>query len=356
MSYQLLVINPGSTSTKVAVYRDCEEVVQKNITHSAEDLAPFKGVKDQLDFRFEKVNQFLIENNYSIYDFQAIVARGGLLKPIPSGTYQIDVQMISDLQSERYGIHAANLGAMIALNFTKIAEIPAYIVDPVVVDELASVARVTGRPEFERISIFHALNQKAVAKRYAKQIGKKYEDLNLIVAHMGGGVSIGCHHNGRVIEVNNALDGEGPMSPERTGTVQSKAFAKLIIDEKWTMEQVLPIIAGKGGVLAHLGTTDIRDVEKMIAEGNEKAKIIFDAMIYQIARYIGGASVVVKGKVDQIILTGGIAYSKELTRQLTEYTDFIAPVTIMPGEDELQALAEGAMRVLTGEEEAKSYL
>lgn len=243
MSYQLLVINPGSTSTKVAVYRDYEEVVQKNITHSAEDLAPFQGVKDQLDFRFEKVNQFLVENNYSIYDFQAIVARGGLLKPIPSGTYQIDVQMISDLQSERYGIHAANLGAMIALNFTKIAEIPAYIVDPVVVDELEPVARVTGRPEFERVSIFHALNQKAVAKRYAKQIGKKYEDLNLIVAHMGGGVSIGCHHNGKVVEVNNALDGEGPMSPERTGTVQSKAFAKLIIDQKWTMEQVLPIIA-----------------------------------------------------------------------------------------------------------------
>ena len=356
MTYQLLVINPGSTSTKIAVYRDHEEIVQKNISHSAEELAPFSGVKDQLDFRYGKIQKFLDDNKYSIYDFQAIVARGGLLRPIDSGTYQIDVQMIADLQAEKYGSHAANLGAMIALNFAKIAEVPAFIVDPVVVDELEAVARITGRPEFQRKSIFHALNQKAVAKRFAKSEGKAYEDLNLVVVHMGGGVSVGCHKKGRIVEVNNALDGEGPMSPERTGTVQAGAFAELIKDNNWSMEEVKKNLAGKGGLFAHLGTTDVREVEKRISEGDEKAKLIFDGMIYQIARSVGAAAVVVKGKVDQIILTGGIAHSKNLTAQLIDYVGFIAPITIMPGEDELQALAEGALRVLHGEEEAKSYM
>lgn len=356
MPYQLLIINPGSTSTKVSVFRDHDEIAKVNITHSAEELSRFTGVLDQLDFRVEKVDQFLRDNGLSIYDFQAIVARGGLLHPIPSGTYEVDVQMIADLQLERYGVHAANLGAMIGLNFAKIAEIPAFIVDPVVVDELDDVARVTGRPEFDRVSIFHALNQKAVAKRYAKKVGKPYEELNLIVAHMGGGVSIGCHKQGRIVEVNNALDGEGPMSPERTGTVQSREFIELIEREKWTKKEVIKAIAGQGGVLAHLGTTDIREVERRISEGDQKAKLVLDGMLYQIARYIGAASVVVKGKVDQIILTGGIAYSQEVVRQLTEYTEFLAPVTVYPGEDEMRALAEGAMRVLTGEEEAKKYL
>ena len=356
MSHLLLIVNPGSTSTKAAIFKDHEEIVSKNINHSAEELAQFSGVIDQMEFRYKKIEEFIKENHYSISDFQAAVGRGGLLKPIPSGTYQVDVAMVKDLQSESYGSHAANLGALIALNFAKQADIPAFIVDPVVVDELADVARITGRPEIARRSLFHALNQKAVAKRYAMQNGKDYADLNLVVAHMGGGVSIGCHEKGRVVEVNNTLDGEGPMSPERTGTVQAKSFAELIFKEKWDMKQISKALAGQGGIFAHLGTTDVREVEKMIANGDEKAKLVLDGMLYQVARYIGAGAVVVKGKVDQIILTGGIVHSAYVVQKLKEHTEFIAPITVFPGEDELKALAEGALRVLTGVEKAKIYL
>lgn len=355
MNYRLLVINPGSTSTKLAIFDDLEERLAENISHSPEELASFEGVIDQLDYRFEKVKDFLSRNRYSLDQFTAIAARGGLLRPIPSGTYRVNEEMTYDLRSERFGSHAANLGALIANRLVEETNIPAYIVDPVVVDELAPVARITGHPEMKRISIFHALNQKAVAKRLAKNLNTPYEKLNLIVAHMGGGISIGCHTNGKVVEVNNALNGEGPFSPERMGTVQSERFAELIREKNWTPAEVSKILAGKGGIYAHLGTTDVRDVEKLITEDNQTAKLVFDAMIYQISRAIGAAAVVVQGKVDHIILTGGIAHSKALTRKIEEAVRFIAPIVIMPGENELQALAEGVERVLSGQEEALEY-
>lgn len=263
--------------------------------------------------------------------------------------------MLADLQSAKYGAHASNLGASLAYELAKEASCPAFIVDPVVVDELEPIARISGRPEFPRRSVFHALNQKAVAKRYAKSIQRPYEELNLIVAHLGGGISVGCHKHGKVVEVNNALDGTGPFSPERAGTISAGSLAAHILNTQPEKADVTKMLAGKGGLVAHLGTNDAREVVQRIEAGDEKAKLVFDAMIYSVSRYIAAAAIPVCGKIDQIILTGGIAYSKYLTDKITEYVGFIAPITIMPGEDELKALAEGAYRVLTGEEIAKEY-
>lgn len=355
MAYKIMVINPGSTSTKLAVFEDCQEIMRKNLSHTAAELASFVTVIDQLEFRATKIKEFLLENNVSIADFDSIAARGGLLKPITSGTYQVNQQMLEDLTSECYGSHASNLGALLANQLASEAGVSAFIVDPVVVDELEAVARVTGRPEVNRKSLFHALNQKAVAKRLAKELGRPYEALNLIVAHLGGGITVGCHKLGKIVDVNNGLDGEGPFSPERAGSVQAKQFAELVIKQGWDLSKVSKVLAGEGGLVAHLGTSDARDVEKMIEAGNENARLVYDAMIYQVAKYIGAAAIPVCGKVDYIVLTGGIAYSKYLTDKITEYVKFIAPVVVMPGEDELQALAEGTIRVLSGQEQAKVY-
>ncbi|MDF2570441.1 MAG: buk2 4, partial [Sporomusa sp.] len=288
-------------------------------------------------------------------DFAAVVGRGGLLKPMLSGTYQINDYMLDDLRHNRYGSHACNLGAILADLIANQSNCPGYIVDPVVVDELAPVARITGRPETPRKSIFHALNQKAAAKRFAKSIDRPYDSLNLIVAHLGGGISIGCHTFGEVVDVNNALDGEGPFSPERAGTLPAGQFAEKILTENLDYITVTKLLAGKGGLAAHLGTNDVREVERRIAAGDTQAELVFQAMIYTIAKSIAAAAVPVCGKVDHIILTGGIAYSEQLTAKIKEYISFIAPVTVLPGENELQALAEGAYRVLTGEETAREY-
>ena len=355
MPYKLLVINPGSTSTKVAVFLDCQQLLSKSIEHSQQQLAALKNQDEQLALREQSIKDFLQENNLSLSDFQAIIARGGLLRPIDSGTYKVSPKMVEELQREEHGRHAANVGAIIAWQLSGEGKIPSYIVDPIVVDELSEVARVTGRPDMKKVSIFHALNQKAVAKRYAKSIGKSYDEMTIVVAHMGGGVSVGCHHKGRVIEVNNGLDGEGPFSPNRIGTVQAKAFAQLILTNNWDMEKIGRVLTGKSGVLSHLGTEDMREVEVRALAGEEKAKLVFSALAYQVSRYIAAACVAAKGRVQQIILTGGIAHSKKMTDEITSYIDFIAPVTVSPGEDELQALAEGGMRVLTGEEQACEY-
>lgn len=356
MVYKLLVINPGSTSTKIAVFEDTKEIMRQNISHSTADLAGFLGVISQLEFRSATIKEFLCANNLDINDFDSIAARGGLLKPITSGTYQVNKQMLEDLKSECYGSHASNLGALLANQLASEAGISAFIVDPVVVDELEAVARITGRPEFNRKSLFHALNQKAVAKRLAKELGRPYEELNLIVAHLGGGITVGCHKKGKIVDVNNGLDGEGPFSPERAGSVQAKQFAELVIKQGWDINKVSKALAGEGGLVAHLGTSDAREIEKMIEAGDENARLIYDAMIYQVAKYIGAAAIPVCGKVDHIILTGGIAYSTYLTGKIEEYVRFIAPVVVIPGEDELQALAEGAIRVLVGQEDAKIYV
>jgi len=355
MAYRTLVINPGSTSTKLAVYEDGTELLRQNIAHTAQELAAFQGVIDQLEYRFGQIMTFLQQNKLAIGDLSCVAARGGLLKPIPSGTYQVNEQMLADLKVEARGSHASNLGALLADRLAKQANLPAYIVDPVVVDELDPVARITGRPEIMRQSLFHALNQKAVAKRLAKELGKPYEDLNLIVAHLGGGITVGCHKQGRIVEVNNGLDGEGPFSPERSGTMQAGQFVALVKERGWDAAQVAKAMAGEGGLVAHLGTSDAREVEKRIEAGDEQAKLVYDAMIYQVSRYIAAAAIPVQGKVDRIIITGGIAYSKYLTEKIVADVKFIAPVVIMPGEDELQALAEGALRVLSGQEEVKVY-
>ena len=356
MTFKIMVINPGSTSTKLAVFEDTKEFLRQNISHTAEELAQFPNVIEQLEYRFSGVKEFLDQNNFAIGEFNAIAARGGLLKPIPSGTYLVNENMLNELKSQCYGSHASNLGALLADRLAKEAGVPAFIVDPIVVDELDPIARITGRPEIVKKSIFHALNHKAVAKRFAKQIGRSYENLNLIVAHLGGGITVGCHKNGRIVEVNNGLDGEGPFSPERAGTVQAKQFGELVFKQGWNSEEISRVLAGEGGLVAHLGTSDAREVEKMIALGDENARLIYEAMIYQISKYIAAAAIPVYGKVDYIILTGGIAYSEYLTQKIIEYVEFIAPVVVMPGEDELQALAEGAFRVLSGQEKAKEYV
>ncbi|MGE5385534.1 MAG: butyrate kinase [Betaproteobacteria bacterium] len=355
MPFQILALNPGSTSTKLAVFRDTTEVLTRNLSHSAEELAAFPSVIDQYAYRLAKIDEFLAAEGVASQDFDAVVGRGGLLKPMASGTYRVGPAILDDLRNSRFGVHASNLGALLASELAAKANCPAFIVDPVVVDELDAVARITGCPAIAKISIFHALNQKAVAKRYAKSLGRPYEELNLIVAHLGGGISVGCHRQGRIVEVNNALDGNGPFSPERAGTLPAGQFAKLIFKENLTPEAVAKMLAGRGGLVAHLGTNDAREVEKRIAGGDEQAKLVYDAMIYQVACSIGAAAIPVRGKVDAILLTGGIAYSEYLTSRLIDYVRFIAPVTVLPGEDEMLALAEGAFRVLNGEEEAREY-
>lgn len=355
MTFKVLAINPGSTSTKLGFYHNTDEVFSQSISHSSEEIGRYACIAEQYAFRLDKIQAFLAEKSLSVKDLSAVVGRGGLLKPVASGTYLVNEQMLEELTCARYGAHASNLGAVLADAIAREAGCPAYIVDPVVVDELAPKARITGFPEFQKRSIFHALNQKAVAKRYARAVNRRYEDLNLIVAHLGGGISVGCHKQGQVVDVNNALDGDGPFSPERSGTVQAGQFIDLIQSKGLSRQDVARRLAGQGGLVAHLGTNDAREVEQRIQAGDQAAALVYDAMIYNIARYIAASAVAVNGRVDQVLITGGIAYSKYLTDKLKEYIGFIAPVTILPGENELQALAEGAYRVLTGEESAKIY-
>lgn len=355
MEYKLLIINPGSTSTKIGVYENDKPVFVETLRHSSEEIDKYATVFDQFSFRKEAILKVLKEKNFDIRDLDAVVGRGGLLKPILSGTYAVNETMLKDIREAKRGQHASNLGAIIANEIGKEVNIPAFIVDPVVVDELQDIARISGMPEIERISIFHALNQKAVAKRYAKENNKSYEELNLIVAHLGGGISVGAHKGGKVIDVNNALDGEGPYSPERSGGLPVGDLVKMCFSGKYTMDDIKKKITGKGGFVAYLGTNNTIEVAEAAASGDEKAKLIFEGMGYQVAKEIGKCAAVLSGKVDAIILTGGIAHGKQVTSYIKERVEFIAPVVIYPGEDELLALAEGAVRVLKGEEEARIY-
>lgn len=356
MSYKLLIINPGSTSTKIGVYEDEKAILVETLRHQTEEIEKYNSVTDQFDFRKEVILNVLKEKDFDIAALDAVVGRGGLLKPIEGGTYSVNERMLEDLKAEINGQHASNLGALIANSIAKGLNIPAFIVDPVVVDEMEDVARISGIPEIERKCIFHALNQKAVAKRYAKENGKKYEDINLIVAHMGGGVSVGAHKNGRIIDVNNALDGEGPFSPERSGGVPIGDLVRMCFSGEYTQDEIKKKITGKGGFVAYLGTNNAIEVEKAAFAGDEKAKLVFNAMGYQVAKEIGKCSAVLSGKVDAIILTGGMAYGKPIVEIIKERIAFIAPVVVYPGEDELLALAQGAIRVLSGEEVAKVYV
>ncbi|GEP62708.1 butyrate kinase [Clostridium beijerinckii] len=355
MSHKLLIINPGSTSTKIAVYEGEKEIFEETLRHSSEEIGKFKYVVDQQSFRTDVILKILEDNKINITEMDAIVGRGGLLKPIVSGTYSVNDNMLKDLKENVQGEHASNLGAIIANEIARSINKPAFIVDPVVVDEMEDIARLSGVPELPRKSIFHALNQKAVAKRYAQENMKSYEDINVIVAHMGGGVSVGAHKNGRIIDVNNALDGEGAFSPERSGGIPSGDLARMCFSGKYTLEEILKKITGKGGFVAYLDTNDGRIVRQLASEGDMKAKLVYEAMGYQVAKDIGAAAAVLCGKVDAIILTGGIAYEKMMVDIIKEKVEFIAPITVYPGEDEMLALAQGVLRVLNGQEEVKEY-
>ena len=355
-SYKILAINPGSTSTKIAVYENEQWVCGKSIRHERQELGRFAEVAHQYEFRRDLIIKELEENNISLSGFSAIVGRGGLLKPIPSGVYEVNQTMLDDLFHGRQGEHASNLGGLIAHDLAK--QIPgckAYIADPVVVDELQSVARISGHPAFERISIFHALNQKAVAKNYAREINRAYESLHLVIAHLGGGISVGAHCKGRVIDVNNALDGDGPFSPERSGALPAYALAKWCFSGNVTLEKVHRMIVGEGGMVAHLGTNQFTTVCDWVGEGRSDARLIFDAMAYNVAKSIGAMAVVLKGNVDAILITGGMSYSALFVAQIKEQVAFLAPVKVYPGEDEMVALAMNGLAVLKGEETPKVY-
>ncbi len=354
MAYKILIINPGSTSTKIGVYEDETQVMEETLRHSTEEIAQYATIYDQKDFRKDVIVSVLKEKGVDLNDIDVVVGRGGLLKPIPGGTYETTPELLEDLKIGKQGQHASNLGGILAKEIASELNVPSYIVDPVVVDELQDIARLSGHPEMPRISIFHALNQKAVAKRYAKETGKAYEDLNLIVVHMGGGVSVGAHKNGKVVDVANALDGDGPFSPERAGGLPSGALMKLCFSGKYTQAEVGKMINGNGGFNAYVGTNDMRDLVKM-AETDDNAKLVMDAFHYQLVKEIGAMAVVLGGKVDQIILTGGIAYNAITQNTMKDAVEWIAPVTVYPGEDELLALAQGAIRVMSGEEEAMKY-
>lgn len=355
MAFQILTINPGSTSTKIAVFEDDKEVFSKTLRHSAEELSPFTTVASQFQFRKDIILSELKQAGFDIHRFDAIVGRGGLVKPIESGIYEVNDALAHDLEFPVMGEHASNLGGLIARDIAREIQnkAKAYIADPVVVDEMDPIARISGHPAIKRVSIFHALNQKAIARTYAQEVGKKYEELNLIVAHMGGGVSVGAHCQGRVIDVNNALDGDGPFSPERSGGLPTGALVEICYSGK-SKAEVKKMLKGEGGVVAYLGTNDMRLVEDT-APTNPEYAMIQDAMCYQIAKEIGAMATVLKGKVDAILLTGGIAYGKPITNYIKEMVDFIAPVKVYPGEDEMRALAMNGLMVLRGEMQAKAY-
>ncbi|MGN0432778.1 MAG: butyrate kinase [Lachnospiraceae bacterium] len=355
MSIKSLIINPGSTSTKIGVFEDENLLFEENLRHSTEEISQYASIVDQKDFRKKIITDLLTEKNFDIKSLNVVVGRGGMLKPIPGGTYAVTDALLEDLRIGKQGQHASNLGGILAREIGDEIGVPSYIVDPVVVDELQDVARYSGVPELPRTSVFHALNQKAVAKRYAKESGKAYESLRLIVVHMGGGVSVGAHINGRIVDVFNALDGDGAFSPERAGAVPSGALIKMCFSGKYTEKEVYSKIVGKGGFNAYLGTNDMRQVNKMVEEGDAKAKEVREAFMYQVAKDMGSMACVLEGKVDQIIVTGGIAYNETVVNYLKEKAGWIAPFTVYPGEDELLALAQGALRVMNGEEKAMEY-
>ncbi len=355
-NFKILAINPGSTSTKIAVYCNSKSEFLKTIRHTTEELQRFGRVTDQFEFRKDIILKELKESQIETDKISAVVGRGGLIKPIESGVYEVNDRMKEDLKESIRGEHASNLGALIADNIARsLPNAKAYIADPVVVDELQDIARIAGHPKFERVSIFHALNQKAIARQYAKSLDKKYEELNLIVAHLGGGISVGAHYMGHVIDVNNALDGEGPFSPERSGTIPAGQLAKLCFSGEHTYDEVKAMLTGKGGLVAHTGSNDAYDIEIKAKAGDKKAQLIQDAMSYNIAKYIGQMAVVLKGRVDGIILTGGIAHNAYLVEYIKEMVGFIAPVAVYPGEDEMQSLALNALMALRGDVLPREY-
>ena len=353
---RILAINPGSTSTKIAVYENEIPIFLKNLRHSKEELDQFEKITDQFQFRKDLILEQLREAEINLNSIKIIVGRGGLLKPIESGVYLVNRQMIHDLRNSPLGEHASNLGGLIADDIAKsLPDAKAYIANPVVVDEMDEIARFAGHPNFKRISIFHALNQKAVAREHAKSIMRNYEDLNLIVVHLGGGITVGAHRKGRVVDVNQGLDGEGPFSPERSGTLPVGDLVRMCFSGKYSQKEIMKMIQGEGGLAGYFGSNSAYEIEKRAAAGDENAKLLLEAMAYQVAKEVGAMSTVLKGDVDGILITGGVANSKWFVNLIVERVHKIAPTHVYPGEDEIRALAFNGLRVLKGEAEIKEY-
>lgn len=353
--FLILVINPGSTSTKIAVFENDQVIMEKVIRHPSNDFANCMSILDQMPIRLNYINSALKEAKIELERLDAVVGRGGLIQPIDSGTYHVNEKMVEDLIDSAAMIHASSLGGLIAADIGKRFDIPAYVVDPVVVDELESCARLTGFPGVHRRSAFHALNTKAVARQCAEDMGINYEDGRFVVAHMGGGISVGAHRYGRVIDVNDAISGEGPFSPERCGAVPLESIIEMCYSGRVTKEDMLGMVTKHGGMIAYLGTNDLIKVEKMIREGDEYAALVVDSMAYQVSKEIGAMVAALEGRVDAIILTGGLAYSIRFTGVIKQRVDRIAKVVTYPGENEMEALANGALRVLTGKQRVSEY-
>jgi butyrate kinase len=354
-TYRILAINPGSTSTKVSVYENERPIFDHSIHHTAEDLAPFTGdVVSQYEYRLNLIRGCLAKSGIDLHTLSAIVGRGGMFKSIEGGTYAINERVLEDARVGVQGQHASNLGALLAKAIADEHGLPSFFVDPVAIDEFEPLARISGVPELPRRSILHALNMKAVARHAAADLGRRYDELNMVMVHLGGGISVAPSKQGRFIDTNNATE-EGPFSPERSGTVPVRALAQLCYSGKYSAKEMDRKLVGQAGLVAYLGTADAREVQKRIAAGDEKARLIFEAMAYQIAKQIGAMATVLKGKVDYIVLTGGIAYSEMLTGWIRERCEWIAPVLVYPGEEEMRALVEGTLRVLRGEEQSKLY-
>lgn len=352
----ILAINPGSTSTKIAIYANLENIFVENLKHSSSELSQFPSITDQYDFRKEMILKELAKKNIDLNEIDIVIGRGGLVKPIKAGVYAVNDVMLQHLRTGYGGKHASNLGGIIANSIAKTIGLKeAYIADPVVTDEMSELARVAGHPLFSRRSIFHALNQRAISRIYAKEIGKNYHELNLIVAHMGGGISVGAHLKGRVVDVNQALDGEGPFSPERSGTLPMNQVIEHCFSGKYTETEMRKMVVGEGGYVAYFGVNDAYEIEKRALSGDEKAVLLEEAMAYQIAKAIGENAAVLKGEVDAIILTGGLAYGKPIVEKISKYISWIAPVKVYPGEDEMGALALNATMIYTGELAIEQY-
>lgn len=356
MSEKILAINPGSTSTKLAIYDGENEYLSKTLRHTAEEIGRFDRIIDQYEFRKGIIEEFLRESNLEITDFIAVVGRGGVVRPIPGGVYKVDETMLGDLKSDKRAEHASNLGAILAFELTRGTGVPSYIADPVVVDELCDLARYSGHPMIERRSIFHALNQKAVALKAAEEIGKPYEELNFIVVHMGGGISVGAHKKGKVVDVNNALDGDGPFTPERSGTLPLTGVIDLCYSEKYTLAEMKKNLKGNGGLVSYIGINDAVEIQKKIRNGDKEAEMVYKAMVYQIIKWIGKMSAVLKGDIDGIILTGGLAYDQDhIVKWISESISYLGKIIVYPGGDEEEALALSALRAVKGQIKTKIY-
>lgn len=354
MGYKQLIINPGSTSTKLALYEDKEKVVQENVEHDAAQMQQFDSIADQIPFRMGIIRDFMARNSIQEKDLSAVMGRGGLVFGLKTGGYEVNDDLCEALVNDRLSQpHASNLGGLLARELARPLGIPAYIYDAVTGGELTEVAKITGIRDIERRSFCHVLNSRAMAIRYAQENGLDYNKLNLIVAHLGGGISASVHAQGRIID--SIGDDDGQFSPERSGSVPSLELIRLCFSGDYTKADMVKKVRGKGGLFAHLGTSDCRVIEKMIKDGDQHADLVFQAQAYQIAKGIGLLSIVLKGKCDAIILTGGVARSQILTDRIKEYVSFIAPVAVLPGENEMEALALGGLRLLSGEETARQY-